>query len=146
MFCKKDVLRNFTKFTGNRLCQSLFFNKVAGLRPVSFVKFLRTPFYIEHLWWLLLYFAFSWIELSYVKQMLSYFRCKTAFIHYLVYYSIRVYSKSIFHCSYKFPSCKFLMVSNNITTVHIIDEFTIFINIFHIKAFISMDSLANDLA
>ena len=27
---KKGVLRNFTKFTGKHLCQSLFFNKVAG--------------------------------------------------------------------------------------------------------------------
>ena len=26
--CKKDVLRNFAKFTGKHLCQSLFFNKV----------------------------------------------------------------------------------------------------------------------
>ena len=32
-FCKKGVLRNFTKFTGNRQSQSLFFNKVAGLGP-----------------------------------------------------------------------------------------------------------------
>ena len=31
VFCKKDVLRNFAKFTGKHLCQSLFFNKVAGL-------------------------------------------------------------------------------------------------------------------
>ena len=30
VFCKKGVLRNFTKFTGKRLCQSLFFNEVAG--------------------------------------------------------------------------------------------------------------------
>ena len=29
---KKDVLRNFVKFTGKHLCQSLFFNKVAGLQ------------------------------------------------------------------------------------------------------------------
>ena len=28
---KKGVLKNFTKFTGKHLCQSLFFNKVAGL-------------------------------------------------------------------------------------------------------------------
>ena len=27
---KKGVLRNFSKFTGKHLCQSLFFNKVAG--------------------------------------------------------------------------------------------------------------------
>ena len=28
VFCKKRVLRNFTKFTGKHLCQSLFFTKV----------------------------------------------------------------------------------------------------------------------
>ena len=58
VFCEKGVLRNFTKFTGKHLCQSLFFDKVTGLRPVTllkkrlwhrcfpvnFVKFLRTPF------------------------------------------------------------------------------------------------------
>ena len=33
VFCKKGVLRNFAKFTGQHLCQSLFFNKVAGLNP-----------------------------------------------------------------------------------------------------------------
>ena len=53
---KKSVLRNFTKFTGKHLCQSLFFNKVAGPATllknslwhkcfrVNFVKFLRTLF------------------------------------------------------------------------------------------------------
>ena len=61
---EKVVLRNFIKFTGKHLCQSLFFNKVAGLGigpatlfkkrlwhgcfQVNFVKFLRTPFLIEH--------------------------------------------------------------------------------------------------
>ena len=49
VFCKKGVLRNFPKFTGKHLCQSLF-NKVAGLFkirlwhrcfPVNFVKFLK---------------------------------------------------------------------------------------------------------
>ena len=30
MFCKKVVLRNFAKFTGKHLCQSFFFDKVAG--------------------------------------------------------------------------------------------------------------------
>ena len=39
-FCKKGVLRNFTKFTGKYLCQSLFVNKVPGLRPkaCNFIK------------------------------------------------------------------------------------------------------------
>ena len=38
VFCKKGVLRNFTKFTGKHLCQSLFFNKVVGLRPATLLK------------------------------------------------------------------------------------------------------------
>ena len=33
VLCKKGVLRNLTKFTGKHLCHSLFFDKVAGLRP-----------------------------------------------------------------------------------------------------------------
>ena len=58
VFCLKLVLRNFEKFTGKHTCESLFFNKVAGLRPatllkkrlwhrcflVNFANFLRTPF------------------------------------------------------------------------------------------------------
>ena len=37
VFFKKDVLRNFTKFTGKHLCQTLFFNNVAGL-ACNFIK------------------------------------------------------------------------------------------------------------
>ena len=67
-FCKKRVLRDFVKFTGKDLCHSLFFKKVAELRPstllkkrlcfrcfpVNFAELLRTPFFLEYLWWLLL--------------------------------------------------------------------------------------------
>ena len=38
VFCKKDVLRNFAKFKGKHLCQRLFFNKVAGLRPATLLE------------------------------------------------------------------------------------------------------------
>ena len=38
VFCKNGVLRNFTKFTGKHLCQSLVFNKVACLRPATLLK------------------------------------------------------------------------------------------------------------
>ena len=38
VFCKKCVLKNFANFTGKQLCQSLFFNKVAGLRLNNFLK------------------------------------------------------------------------------------------------------------
>ena len=58
-FVRKGVIRNFSKFTGKHMCQSLFINKVACLRPatllkkrlwhrcfpVNFEKFLITPFY-----------------------------------------------------------------------------------------------------
>ena len=60
VFCKKGVLKKITiltRFTGKRLHQSLFFDKVEGLRhttlfkkriwhrciPVNITKFLRTP-------------------------------------------------------------------------------------------------------
>ena len=35
---KKCVLKNFANFTGKHLCQGLFFNKVAGLRPATLLK------------------------------------------------------------------------------------------------------------
>ena len=61
MFCKKGGLIHFAKLTGKRMCQSLFFNKVAGLRtatslkkrrsykcfPVSFAQFQTTPFCLK---------------------------------------------------------------------------------------------------
>ena len=65
LFCQKVVLKNFAKFIRKHLCQRLFFNIVASLRPatilkkrlwhrhfpVNFAKFLRTVFVKEHLWW-----------------------------------------------------------------------------------------------
>ena len=58
-FYKKGFLRNFGKFTGKHLCQSLLFNKVWGIRPamllkkklwhrcfpVNYAKFLRSTFH-----------------------------------------------------------------------------------------------------
>ena len=60
----KSVLRNFAKFIGKHLWQSLLFDKVADLEacnfirkglwqrcfPVNFAKFLTIPFVTEHLW------------------------------------------------------------------------------------------------
>ena len=68
---KKVFLKFFAKFIGKRLYWSLFFDKVADLRPetlfkkmrhqhrcfpVNFTKFLGAPFLKEHLRWLLLNF------------------------------------------------------------------------------------------
>ena len=77
VFCKKGVLKNFAKFVEKHLCQSLVFNKVVSLRsatlfkkrlwhrcfPVNYAKCSRTAFFIEHLWWLLLYKPFSFEKL-----------------------------------------------------------------------------------
>ena len=38
VFCKKGFLKSFPKFAGKHLCQSIFFNKVAGLTPVTLLK------------------------------------------------------------------------------------------------------------
>ena len=64
IFSKKGVLRNFAKLTRKHLRQRLFqslrpatlLQKGLWQRycPMNFVKFLRTPIFIEHLWWLLL--------------------------------------------------------------------------------------------
>ena len=65
---KKEATLLKEPHIGEHLCQSLYFNKAAALRPatllkkrlwhwcfpVEFVKFLRTPFLTEHLQWLLL--------------------------------------------------------------------------------------------
>ena len=38
VFCKKAVLKNFAKFTGNHLCRSFFIKKVADHRPAALLK------------------------------------------------------------------------------------------------------------
>ena len=62
------LLKRCSQKFRKHLCQSLFFNKVTGLRrgtllkkrlwhrcfPVNFAKFVRTSFFTEHLRWLLL--------------------------------------------------------------------------------------------
>ena len=66
VFCKKGVLRNFGKFTGKHLCLSLLLIKLQAsglqlykeetLAQVFFCEFceISTPFFTEHLPWLLL--------------------------------------------------------------------------------------------
>ena len=44
VFCRKSVLRNFAKFTRKHLCQSLFFNKVVGLRKKTLAQVFSCKF------------------------------------------------------------------------------------------------------
>ena len=83
---KKGVLRNFTKFTGKYMCQSLFFNKVAGLGPVTlfkkrlwhrcfsvnFAKFLRITFLQNTSGRLLLNFAETFRRIISVMRFMEY--------------------------------------------------------------------------
>ena len=80
---KKCVLRNFTKFTGKHLCQSLFFNRFAGFRPanllkkrlchkcfpMNFVKIPRTPFLQNSSGQLLLNTLFTSVGLVSYKRL-----------------------------------------------------------------------------
>ena len=52
MFCKINVLQNFTKFTGKHLCWSLVFNKVEKKKVFSceFCELFLNTFFTEHLW------------------------------------------------------------------------------------------------
>ena len=70
---KKVALKNFPKFTGKHLCQSLFFNKVAisacrkrlwRCFPVNFLKFLRVLFLKNTFGRLLLTFVLNVIYLQ----------------------------------------------------------------------------------
>ena len=72
VFFKEGVLRNFAKFARKHLCQSLFFNKDAGLQLVcnfikketlaqvlscEFCEISKNTFFKEHMRWLLLSFV-----------------------------------------------------------------------------------------
>ena len=103
---RKSVLRNFTKCTGKHLCQSLFFNKVAGLRPTTllkkeiliqgfsceFCKIFKSTFFTEHLRAIasknICTFEFCWIS--------SYFWSRIYWIEILVPLSL-IYSAH-FYC------------------------------------------------
>ena len=45
VFWKKGGLRNFAEFTGKHMCQSLFFNKVVGIRPASLLRKTRAQMF-----------------------------------------------------------------------------------------------------
>ena len=87
---KKGVLRNFAKFLRKRLCQSLFFNKVAGLRaaillkkrlwhtcfPMNFAKFQTAPF-LQNTSWRLLLMQSNFLSLYSLIKNFSISLCST---------------------------------------------------------------------
>ena len=132
MFYKKGVLRTFTKFTGTHLCQSTFFNKVAGLRPanllcyfpMNFIKFLRTPFLTEHLWWLFwpwrktVDFEVLWVAFSRLSKILVVYFGRVIFTR-QEKTKLKLFTRSKFNVLYlvfQFDvwKCKFILENSNL--------------------------------
>ena len=81
MFCKNDIHKNLQKSQENTCARvslpglrpATFLKKRPWHRyfPVNFVKFLRIPIFIEHLWWLLLSFILTKRLIQYKKNLLQ---------------------------------------------------------------------------
>ena len=108
VFCKKGVLRIFTKFTGKHLVQIHIFKQRIWHRcfPVNFVKFLRTSFFIEHLLWLLLERSMKILQCT----LLDVFdRASMKTKHY-------IFSLLIVPPLYKYPTGNYMFKVNNKNT------------------------------
>ena len=84
----RGVLRNFAKFTGKHLCQSFFFQKVAGLRS-EFWKISNNTFFVEHFGRLLQAIVCSQWRLSMIKVVN---------VHCVKRVQIRSFSWSVYSC------------------------------------------------
>ena len=116
MFCKKGVTRNFAKFTGKHLCQSLFFNKVPNI------------FFMEYLW----VTASNDLQfgLSFTFTLRRHLLCEDAFSHKAVGF-INIYTnytqwKNTFAraFSYRLLQCYNLCICNFVVQKNIIFIFS----------------------
>ena len=123
MFCKICVLKNFVKFTGKKLCQSPFFNKVAGLRPVTSLKkrlwqmfscefreIFRNTFFTEHLRWLLLNKTYK--KMSVWSPWNYFFSSSFDFFIYISHslYTVSIQGLNFIHPRLVFTLLKFYLV------------------------------------
>ena len=83
VFCKKGVLKHFSKFFGKRPCLNLFFKNVAGLKPATlfkkrlshryspknFAKFYKKTLLIDYIRWLLLTDAYSGLYQTFMRKL-----------------------------------------------------------------------------
>ena len=100
---RKGVFRNFVKLIGKHLCQSLFFNKVAGCNFVKketlaqvfsyeFCEISWNTFLTEHLW----VTASEWrryFKLASKKSVKTACVCTVFFFHYFKYYVENIFSR-----------------------------------------------------
>ena len=86
IFLKIGILKSFTNFTSKHLCWSLFLKNLQAVDlqlhrkrlqrrcfPVKFAKFVRTPFFTEHLRWLLLHLRWLLLYFFFKVPFNSYF-------------------------------------------------------------------------
>ena len=91
-----SALKDFANFTLKYLWWSFFlielqFWRLSRCFPMNIPKFLRTPFFTEHLWWLFLHCTGHYFVQSWPKQS------KTKFCRLFSFKIIDVYSGSILH-------------------------------------------------
>ena len=117
VFCEKSVLQNFTKFAGKHLCQSLFFNKAAGLWKketlaqvfsCEFCENFKKSFSIEHLRWLLP-FSRSYL---FVKARSLFHYSSTILFHSFI--AFLTYFKATWAIYYNINHERFLKLHHNI--------------------------------
>ena len=101
VFCKKGVLRNLVKFTGKRLCESHFFNKVAGLMPATLLKkeTLAQVFSCE-------FCKISKSTFSYRTPLVTASEHNTVYLEFHDIYQLKLIG-SVTNCSKSFPKSTF---------------------------------------
>ena len=93
VFCKKDVLRNFAKFTGKHLCQSVFFNKVAGWPATKDFSCTKCA----------MFFVLPWVTVN-ITSLLKVFFLELK-IEYLIIRTLREQTHLLNRPYSQFPNC-----------------------------------------
>ena len=95
-----DRMSRLEVFTRKQLCESLSLRPATLLKkklwhkcfPMNFVKFLRTPFYKEHLWWLLL----LRVRINIENMFFSYHHHNIKFSHHHYHYKYKIQFRTCF--------------------------------------------------
>ena len=110
---KIGALTNFAKFTGKHLCQSLFFNKVAGLRPAILLKKKLCNFIKKET--LTQLFSYEFCEI-----------CKTILLHRTPLVATSVSDNKLISFFYFFSK---ILFNSELKTVQVSRSFNIFRNL-----------------
>ena len=125
---KKGIVKNFTKFTGKHLCQSLFFNQVAGLRPATLLKkrLWHRCFLVNFVKFLEALFLQNTSDRLLLQEVLLYKPCINTFLVLVRYHEnlfwlhfrmTLIYFSNIYHCTlFKDQVCPNTRVPTQVNT------------------------------